>query len=263
MASQKLPSIIFFDVIGTVVEWRHSIANELNAATQKALQDESRHLSADLRIRASDMSRRIWHDITAEWHSSYMNFGNTHDASKPFVSVDEHNRGSLEEILSKWLILDLFDDDELQHLTLAWHRLAAHQDSIASLSCLGTTFPTSTLSNGNIQLLEDLKKHNFLPFTHITSAEHLGAYKPSPEAYHGAARRFGVETSQCCLVAAHLGDLQAAKKCGFHTIYIERELEEAWDAKEVARAREAGFIDYWVEVDSRGLVEVANYLGCE
>jgi 2-haloacid dehalogenase len=77
---------------------------------------------------------------------------------------------------------------------------------------LNTVFLTSTLSNGNVKLLEDLQRHNSLPFKHINGAEHFGAYKPSPEAYNGAARRFGFENSQYCLVAAHLEGLQAAKR---------------------------------------------------
>ncbi len=263
MSEENLPSILFFDVLGTIVEWRQCITNELNTAARKALQDQSRQLSADLQARVSDMSTSSWQKITAEWHGSYMNFGNTYDPSKPFVSVDEYNRTSLEKILTKWLLRDLFNGDDLQHLTLAWHRLDSHPDSKPGLSLLGTKVPTSTLSNGNVDLLEDLQKHNSLPFTHITSAEHFGAYKPSPEVYHGAARRFGVETSQCCLVAAHLEDLQAAKKCGFQTIYLERELEEAWDSKDVERAREGAFVDYWVGAGGSGLIEVARHFGID
>jgi 2-haloacid dehalogenase len=134
---------------------------------------------------------------------------------------------------------------------------------VPGLSLLSTKFLTSTLSNGNIKLLEDLQEHNSLPFKHITSAEHFGAYKPSPEVYHGAARRFGFRNLQCCLVAAHLEDLHAAKKCGFQTIYLERDLEEAWESRDIARAREEEFVDLWVEVGGSGLIEVARYFGIE
>lgn len=261
--SRDFPSILLFDVLGTIVEWRFCIANELNATAQRVLQDELRHLSPDVRARVSAMSTSKWQEIAEVWHRSYMKFGNTYDPSKPFVSVDEYNRISLESILTKWLLWDLFDEDDLKHLTLAWHRLDSYSDSVPGLSLLNTKFLTSTLSNGNVKLLEDLQEHNSLPFKHITSAEHFGAYKPSPEVYHGAARRFGFRNSQCCLVAAHLEDLQAAKKCGFQTIYIERELEEAWDSSDIARAREEGFVDLWLRVGSSGLIEVAQYFGIE
>ncbi|KAB8067732.1 HAD-like domain-containing protein [Aspergillus leporis] len=263
MSQDGFPSMIFFDVLGTIVEWRCCIANELNATARRALQDQVRYLSADVRARVSDMTTSSWQEIAEEWHRSYMNFGDTYDTSKPFVSVDEYNRISLENILIKWLLRGLFNEDDLKHLTLAWHRLDSYPDSVPGLSLLSTKFLTSTLSNGNVKLLEDLQEHNSLPFKHITSAEHFGAYKPSPEVYHGAARRFGFRNSQCCLVAAHLEDLHAAKKCGFQTIYLERDLEEAWDSRDIARAREEGFVDLWVGVGGSGLIEVARYFGIE
>ncbi|KAJ5549698.1 hypothetical protein N7535_002365 [Penicillium sp. DV-2018c] len=261
MSQDNVPAMLFFDVLGTIVEWRCCIANELKAAAQKALQDQARDLSPDVRRRASDMSTSSWQEISEEWHAAYMTFGNTYDPSKPFVSVDEHNRISLENILNKRHLQCLINEHELNNLTLAWHRLDAYPDSVPGLSLLNTNFPTSTLSNGNVRLLEDLKEHNSLPFQHITSAENLAAYKPSPEAYNRSARRFGLENSQCCLVAAHLEDLQAAKSCGFQTIYLERHLEEARDSEGVTRAREEGIVDHWIPVGGSGLVGVARHFG--
>lgn len=263
MSQDGLPSILFFDVLGTIVEWRFCIAKQLNTAAQRAVQDQARSLSPDLRARVSDMPSSSWQEIAEEWHGAYMSFGNTYDASKPFISVDEHNRNSLEKILTKRLLRELFSEDDLDDLTLAWHRLDSYPDCVPGLSLLNTKFSTSTLSNGNVKLLEDLQEHNSLPFKHLTSAEHFGAYKPSPEVYHGAARRLGFSSSQCCLVAAHLEDLQAAKRCGFQTIYLERHLEEAWDSEEVARAREEGIVDFWVKDGGEGLVEVARHFGIE
>ncbi|KAK5801194.1 hypothetical protein VI817_003406 [Penicillium citrinum] len=263
MSPVDSPSIIFFDILGTIVEWRNCIANLLNDAAERAISDQERPLDTDLKARVSNLSISDWQEVSAEWHSSYMNFGNTYDSSKPFVSVDEYNRMSLERILVERALRDLFTEYDLDNLALNWHKLEPYSDSVQGLLLLNTRFLTSTLSNGNIKLLEDLQKHGSLPFKSITSAEHLGAYKPSPEAYHSAARRFGLSNSQCCLVAAHLQDLQAAKKCGFHTIYLERELEEAWDSQAIARAREEGFVDCWIGVGGSGLVEVARYFGIE
>jgi 2-haloacid dehalogenase len=83
---------------------------------------------------------------------------------------------------------------------------------------LNRRFETCTLSNANISFLEDLLKYGSLPFTHILSAEHFGVYKPSPWIDYGAASKLGLEPKDCGFVAAHLGDLQAAKGCGFQTI---------------------------------------------
>ena len=65
-------------------------------------------------------------------------------------------------------------------------------------------------------------------------------------------------------MAAHLGDLWAARKCGYRTIYVERVDEEGWEGKRVEEARE--WVDLWVDgrgMDGKGgLVEVAKLLGC-
>ena len=124
-------------------------------------------------------------------------------------------------------------------------------------------FTTATLSNGNVSLLQDLQRHGSLPFTHLFSAENFGAHKPSPQVYHGAANQLGLDPAQCTMVAAHLKDLKAAKSCGLRTIYVERELEEAWSADEVAKAKKDGFVDIWIDINTGGIIEVAKRLGIE
>ncbi len=55
-----------------------------------------------------------------------------------------------------------------------------------------------------------------------------------------------LKPGECALVAAHLGDLEAARGCGLRTVYVEREGEEAWGVEEVGRARREGWVDLWV-----------------
>lgn len=128
---------------------------------------------------------------------------------------------------------------------------------------LNRRFETSTLSNGNLSLLRDLKSRGSLPFTHLTSAEDFGAYKPSPLVYKGAAEKFGYEPSQCAMVAAHLKDLKGAKDCGLQTIFVERYLEETWSPVDVAKAKAEGWVDMWIDADSGGILEVARRFGIE
>ncbi|CAG8065733.1 unnamed protein product [Penicillium olsonii] len=263
MSAKDPPQILFFDVLGTVVEWRHSIAKELSKAAQAVMQDTERDVNFETRDYVSSLTMTDWLSLAEEWHRSYMEFGNNFNPSGSFISVDEHNYTSLEAILTKRDLHTLFSKDTLAKLALTWNRLDPWPDAVAGLHLLNGLFTTSTLSNGNISLLKDLQAHGALPFTHITSAEHFGAYKPSPEVYRGAAKKFGLETSQCGLVAAHLEDLQAAKGCGFQTIYVEREMEEAWSSAEALQAKKSGFVDVWVEDTGNGLMEVARIFGIE
>lgn len=256
------PRALFFDTFGTVVEWRTCVTNALTAAAQQAL-DSGRDIPADVRHRASTMREVDWLGLAEEWRNSYGRFTSTFDSSKEFVSVDQHHYAALQDLLHRRGILDLFTDSELWSLTFAWHRLDPWPDSVPGLDLLNKRFITSTLSNGNVTLLEDLQRHGSLPFTHLTSAENFGAYKPSPLVYNGAAKSLGLDPAQCALVAAHLHDLQAAKSCGFQTIYVERHLEEAWSADQVEQAKKDGLVDIWVNLDAGGFLEVARRLGVE
>lgn len=88
-------------------------------------------------------------------------------------------------------------------------------------------------------------------------------YKPSPRVYLGAADQLNLVPEQCAMVAAHLNDLQAAKKNGLRTIYIERPGEEEWSDGEVAQAKQEGWVDLWISsVDgTKGFITLAEELG--
>ncbi|KAL1979454.1 hypothetical protein VTN96DRAFT_5941 [Rasamsonia emersonii] len=256
---------LFFDVFGTVVDWRSSIHRALTKHAQDALHDPQRDLSASLRARVASLTDADWHAFAAQWRQSYKVFTRTYDPAAhagTFVSVDQHHWDSLRDLLQQWQLNGLFTDDEVHALALSWHRLDPWPDSVEGLARLSQRFQTSTLSNGNVSLLLDLCKHGPLPlpFTHITSAEEFGAYKPAPAVYDGAARKLGLPPQDCALVAAHLADLKAAKARGFQTVYVERPQEEDYTDEQVAQARREGWVDVWVGLEEDGFREVARRL---
>jgi 2-haloacid dehalogenase len=114
---------------------------------------------------------------------------------------------------------------ELNELNLAWHRLDPWPDAVAGLTRLKTSFIIATLSNGNIALMLDMAKRAGLPWDAILGAEVVQAYKPMPEAYLRTADILAMRPEQICLVAAHNGDLAAARKCGLRTAFIPRPAE--------------------------------------
>ncbi|GFF50194.1 haloacid dehalogenase, type II [Aspergillus lentulus] len=260
MPSQPLPRVLFFDVFGTVVEWRTPVSKALHDAAQSALQDPKKDLSDAVRAKVSSMTQSDWLAITEEWRESYHHFTQNRDPSKPFVPVDEHHYSYLLTLLQAHGLETLFTDAQRWDLAMSWHRLTPWPDTVRGLELLNRKFRTCTLSNGNVALLEDLCRYGSLPFTEVLSAEHFGAYKPSPKVYGGAAERFGVEPGGCALVAAHLRDLKGAKACGLQTIYVERLKEETLD---VEQARDEGYVDIWIDASCDGLVELARRFGID
>lgn len=262
MSITNPPKVVFFDVFGTVVEWRACVTTALSQAAHHALSDPRKDLPATTRARASAMTPADWKKFAEAWRASYGRFTRSWDpqAQGGFISVDQHHYKSLGELLEERDLGDLFTEEERWDLASCWHRLEPQADSARGLALLSSKFRTCTLSNGNVALLEDLVRHGSLPFTDVLSAEHFGAYKPSSKVYLGAAERFGMRPAECAMVAAHLFDLQAAKGLGFQTVYVERGQEEEFSAEDMARAKdpENGYIDMWVGLGEDGFIEVAR-----
>ena len=92
--------------------------------------------------------------------------------------------------------------------------------------------------------MQDLARFGDLPYKRILGAEDFGAYKPHPAVYEGAARELGLKVEECALVAAHLGDLLAARGCGYRTVYVERMEEEGWGGGEEGEGEGGGVGGY-------------------
>ena len=92
-------------------------------------------------------------------------------------------------------------------------------------------FIIAPLSNGNISLMTDLAKHAGLPWDCILGAELARHYKPDREVYQSAADILDLPLAQVMMVAAHLGDLRAAKDVGLRTAFVTRPLEYGPDRK--------------------------------
>jgi 2-haloacid dehalogenase len=80
-------------------------------------------------------------------------------------------------------------------------------------------------SNGNIALMVNLARRAGLPWDCILGAETARAYKPMPEAYLASCRQLDLPPAQVMMVAAHNGDLKAAKAQGLATAFVPRPRE--------------------------------------
>ena len=119
----------------------------------------------------------------------------------------------------------ILSEEEKKHLNYVWHRLKPWPDSVQGLTRLKKKFVISPLSNGNVSLLTNMAKQAGLPWDAILSTEIVKHYKPDRETYLMPAEFWDVEPAAVMMVAAHAGDLDAAKKLGLKTAYVHRPLE--------------------------------------
>jgi len=207
---------LFFDVFGTVVDWRNSIARE-----SKVILSPLGH----------------WLDWTAfadAWRGEYQpGMEEVRSGKLPFSKLDLLHRRNLERFIPRFGLKNL-PDNVLAELTLAWHRLDAWPDVPAALARLKTKYMIAPVSNGNISLMVDLARRNNFPWDAILGAEVAGDYKPKPGVYLAACKALDLKPEQCMMVAAHSNDLAAAAQCGLRTAHTARPDEYGPDTGERA-----------------------------
>ena len=247
-------------VFGTLVDRRITVSPYLSH--RAALARESPSSSIPLYVRELFVS---WDAFAQDWRDEYSRFCSDYSPSSAFITVDEHHLHSLRTLIAKYGLDGLWTDEEMLDISRIWHCLDPWEDSSQGLKRLSSAgFPRCALSNGNISLLQDLATHGSLQFDHLFSAETFKAYKPNPRTYLGAVEKLGLKPEECAMVAAHLGDLDAAKKLGLNTVYIERREEESWPQEQLEQAKAEGWVDVWIGMEHAseggGVIELTKIL---
>jgi 2-haloacid dehalogenase len=195
---------LFFDVFGTLVDWRTSIAREAEASLKP--------LGHSL----------DWLAFADAWRDEYQPAMDEVRAGRiPFCRLDLLHRRNLERILPRFDLAGL-SEDVIANLNLAWHRLDAWDDVAPGLARLRRKFWLAPVSNGNISLMVDLARRGRLPWDAILGAEIAGDYKPKPRVYLAACEAFDLPPGDCMMVAAHSRDLAAAAALGLRTAHVAR-----------------------------------------
>ena len=238
MNNLALLKAVTFDVFGTVVDWRTSIAREVEslAVKKKFAVDGERFADA--------------------WRELYQpSMTKVRDGKVPWTVLDDLHRTNLLQVLETFGI-DQLSEEEIEHLNRAWHRLDPWPDAVAGLQRLKQHYIIGTLSNGNVALIVNMAKFSELPWDVVLGAEIARHYKPQPEAYLRSAEILGLEPKECMLVAAHNGDLAAAGRCGFQTAFVPRPTEYGSEQTTDLVA------EYDCDVVAGDFIELAQILGC-
>ncbi len=195
---------IIFDVFGTVVDWRGTIIKEIAAIGTKL-----------------GVSRN-WGDFADRWRQGYHDGTQSfRDNKRDWLKADTMHWERLELLKSEFG-LDPLSRDELAHLNKVWHRLTPWPDSVEGLTRLKKKFIIGTLSNGDNGLLVHMAKNAGLPWDVIMGAENFQSYKPDPKVYLGAVELLGYKPHEVMVAAAHLSDLNSARKYGLRTGFVAR-----------------------------------------
>lgn len=107
-----------FDVFGTVVDWRNSIATEVDVI----LGEQGLNVDAQA--------------FALAWRACYQpSMEKVRSGNRGFVKLDDLHRENLLTVLKSFDVRGL-GDDVIDHLNFAWHRLNPWPDAVSGLKRL-------------------------------------------------------------------------------------------------------------------------------
>jgi 2-haloacid dehalogenase len=226
---------LFFDVFGTLVDWRSGVARE----AQRVLSP----------LRAS----LDWAAFADAWRKQYQPaMEEVRSGRLPYTKLDVLHRRTLQNILPAFGIKEIAAA-EAEQLTLAWHRLDAWPDAQQGLARLRRRFLIAPVSNGNTAIMCDLARRNDFRWDAILGADHARDFKPKAAVYLEAVDAFGLRPQDCMMCAAHGSDLQAAAENGLRTAFIARPEEHPRSSENLPKMP--------VDFSCRTTLELAELLG--
>lgn len=191
---------LIFDVFGTCVDWRNSVARAVAAA-----------LSGVDALAFADAWRAEYDPAMAR----------IREGGRGYVALDDLHLENLGRVCDRFHVACA----DPQSLNRAWERLDPWPDVVPGLRVLQARRIIAPCSNGSIALMTRLARHAGLPWDCILGAEIARDYKPKPAVYLAACAALRLPPAQVMMVAAHNGDLHAARAAGLQTAFVPRPTE--------------------------------------
>ena len=194
-----------FDTGGTILDW--------HTGMRTALAD----------VGARHGIERDWAGLANEFRRRSLKLIVNHGEHAPAtMTFDDAHREALDQVLA---------DNGLQEVTkderrLLWwdtiHSLRCWPDFPDALARLRKKFMCVSFTLLSFRIVMDTSKKNGVSWDAVIACEAIGKYKVLPEAYQTCAKFLQLDPSECCMVACHNFDLNAAKGCGYQTAFVRR-----------------------------------------
>ena len=220
-----------FDTGGTILDWHSGFRDALAAAGARyGVERDWAFLTNELRKRSL---------------GAMLNLG---EHEPPAYNFDGAHRMKLDEILAEEG-LDVFTEEDRHAIAYdAVHKLTVWPDFPAVLPELQKQRIVVSFTLLSYRITIDTAKHNGFTWDAVMSCEGYGFYKLLPQAYLKTAEMLQLEPSECCMVACHPFDLNAAQKVGFKTALVRRPME--WGGPDAPNQPDFEAGEYDVMVDS-------------
>jgi 2-haloacid dehalogenase len=193
---------LFFDVGGTVFDWKNTIREEIQRlADEKGDAIDSEAFAVDWRGAMFGVHQRV------------------RQGDLPWMNADEMHVRALDTMTDKYPLLRDIDGEALVKAT--WHRLRAFAGAQEAIARLRTRYTVVVLTILSWESIVSSSKAGGVQWDGILSCEFLGYYKPSLQSYRKAVRLLGLKPEEAMMVAAHEGDLAAARTAGMHTAFVK------------------------------------------
>lgn len=189
-----------FDVFGTCVDWRTSVAR-------------------DVRTALPEVDALVFADA---WRGEYQPaMERIRVGGRGYVPLDALHRENLDRVLKRFGATCA----DPEALNRAWERLDPWPDVVRGLQELRDKALIAPCSNGSLGMMARLARWGGLPWDAIVGADIARDYKPKPEVYLRSAAALGLAPGAVTMVAAHNEDLVAARAAGLCTAFVARPTE--------------------------------------
>lgn len=188
---------LIFDVFGTCVDWRNSVAREV-----------AKHLpNVDVL------------EFASAWRAEYdPAMARIREGGRGYVALNDLHHENLLKVCRDY---GAYPSNPLS-LNAAWEKLDPWPDVVDGLAKLKEGHIIAPCSNGSIALMTRLARYANLPWDCILGAELAQDYKPKPEVYLASCAALRLIPDEVMMVAAHNDDLFAARNAGLATCFVPR-----------------------------------------